>query len=400
MDISQIPDFQLPKTISTLDELSKQLAEDVRWRARMAEDLKASTSIQRAMEEAQASIRSMQRIVPDSLTRMLDQQQKLWRDAMGPLEQLRASSFSKSLLDDALGKSSFKSIMDEHAKSLSLAHEGIGASMRGAFDGIGAVTKDIFASLDSARLSDLSIAAQPFASIKSLLDQNNSGMRSVMDEVAKSLDWSKSLRLPVIDYSAAAAVARIWGEEGLLRQVRALGVDRATIDELIRRSAEEAVGEEDHAVAEASGIARPAPKPLSLMDWFSILSVLLAILVPIWQKIDSDATEAHLASEIKDAAARNVKRIEALARLIESMVERGAKGADQTFVARSRVALIRRRGESGSAVQAEVFPNQVVKVVSERGKWIQVEYFDWLAREEKVGWALKKYFVRVPSTEP
>jgi hypothetical protein len=45
-------------------------------------------------------------------------------------------------------------------------------------------------------------------------------------------------------------------------------------------------------------------------------------------------------------------------------------------------------------VVAEAFPNQVVTLLDERGKWVKVEYYDWIALDERTGWTLKKYFVR------
>ena len=66
-----------------------------------------------------------------------------------------------------------------------------------------------------------------------------------------------------------------------------------------------------------------------------------------------------------------------------------------SFVVRSRVALIRDEGKSGSKRVAEVLPNQVVDLLQSRGKWIEVSYFGHLASEQLAGWALKKYFVRI-----
>jgi hypothetical protein len=56
----------------------------------------------------------------------------------------------------------------------------------------------------------------------------------------------------------------------------------------------------------------------------------------------------------------------------------------QEFVARSRVALIRKAGKHGSGVVAEALPNQTIELVSEDGKWIEVRYCDWNAHEERV----------------
>lgn len=46
----------------------------------------------------------------------------------------------------------------------------------------------------------------------------------------------------------------------------------------------------------------------------------------------------------------------------------------------------------------KLLPREVVRPVSEQGKWIQFEYYHWLMQEYQTGWALKKYFKRVPAT--
>ena len=42
-------------------------------------------------------------------------------------------------------------------------------------------------------------------------------------------------------------------------------------------------------------------------------------------------------------------------------------------------------------------PNEVVKVLDKKGKWIEVEYYHWLHEEYRTGWVLKKYLERVPA---
>lgn len=138
---------------------------------------------------------------------------------------------------------------------------------------------------------------------------------------------------------------------------------------------------------------------ISIWNWLSIFAILVMILIPIWQKMDSDATEAHIRGDLAEMERRQAARIETLAALLEQALrQQHVDAARQTFfVARARVALMRSAARSGSRIVAEVFPNQVVELVSERGKWIEVRYFDWLEQSEREGWVLKKYFTRIPS---
>jgi len=61
------------------------------------------------------------------------------------------------------------------------------------------------------------------------------------------------------------------------------------------------------------------------------------------------------------------------------------------------VALVRFKPEHGSPVEGKLLPREVVRPISEGGKWIEFEYYHWLHKEHRTGWALKKYFQRVPT---
>lgn len=389
-----------PLSSSTgVDALLKQVADMDRWQNRLANDLRASTALKKLVDQKEASVRATEMVVPSSIARLLDDEKKMWRNARGPLEQLRAATIVNRYLDEAAGAVRLIGPLDDQAKKWIQSNEALVASTRKVFEDVDAVTKSLFASLNTDRLAQVSIAAQPFARVVAVLERDRARMRLTADDFAKNLEWTKKFSIPVIDSAAAAAVARTWGAGGLLQQVRSLGLDQSIIEALIRGASPQASD------AEAVESRRHGDAPIeivgiSLWNWLSILSVLLGILVPIWQKMDSDATEARLTAEIRDAHERNSERVEALVRVVESMVKRSnATAAKRVLVARSRVAFVRRAGKSGSAVLAEVFPNQVVELVSDDGKWIQVRYFDWMAHEEKVGWVLKKYFTRVLASD-
>ena len=82
----------------------------------------------------------------------------------------------------------------------------------------------------------------------------------------------------------------------------------------------------------------------------------------------------------------------------ESALVAEAKRVDERFVVSERVVTVRLEPRSRSATVAKLLPREVVVPVSEQGKWIQFEYYHWLLQEHRTGWALKKYFKRVPST--
>ena len=72
-----------------------------------------------------------------------------------------------------------------------------------------------------------------------------------------------------------------------------------------------------------------------------------------------------------------------------------ASRQEQRFVVKERVAVVRSKPEHGAAVLGKLLPNEVVRPISEDGKWIEIEYYHWLHQEYRTGWVLKKYFLRV-----
>lgn len=198
------------------------------------------------------------------------------------------------------------------------------------------------------------------------------------------------LRLPVIDLAAAAAISAAWGPEGIERQLRNLGIDPGTFGIEV----DSANAGLTFVVSSNQVGGRRWP------DVYTLLGLLLAILVPLYQEWSSAQMEARLTGRIADldqAHARQERQLQALEELLRQVIEQQVFIASDCYVVRRRPALIRERPESGSAVLSSVFPNQLVNVTQVQGKWIHVEYYDWLAQEDRIGWALKKYFSRVRS---
>jgi len=195
------------------------------------------------------------------------------------------------------------------------------------------------------------------------------------------------LTLPVIDWPSAAALAKLLGEEGIQAQLRALGIrpDGTLLED----------GEVTPEHEEGIGLSR---KALELM---ALLSFIAAFLIPFLQELSSykwqEKTGAELAVH-RQLLEKHQRQLEALSKLVERAIEKEAQRADQRFVVLERVALVRADPVPGSSIIAKLLPHEVVRPVAEKGKWIQIEYYDWLRQEYHSGWALKKYFKRVPAT--
>lgn len=216
-------------------------------------------------------------------------------------------------------------------------------------------------------------------SVPSVLLESLSPLKALQEQMGK-------LSLPVMDVASAAALANLLGRDGIESQLAAWGINP---DGSINAKF---VDQE-----EGIGLSRKS------MELMALLSFILAFLLPIYQEISSvqwqAATDQKLEAQ-SDALEGQKKMIEALTKLVEKALVQEAKRQEERFVVKGRVAVVRSKPEHGSAVVGKLLPQEVVRPLSEDGKWIEFEYYHWLHQEYRTGWALKKYFQRVARVVP
>ncbi len=220
--------------------------------------------------------------------------------------------------------------------------------------------------------------AQKFWTVPSGLIESVGALKAMQDQIGR-------LTLPVMDWNSAATLAMMLGPEGIEAQLEALGIglDGTITEEGLQGD------------AQGIGLSR---KTLELM---TLLSFILAILIPIYQHISSRESQ-HQTDKKFDAQEQLLKvqarKLEALSLLVEKAFEREAKRIDERFVVLDRVATVRVKPKHGSTVVGNLLPRETVKPIAAQGKWIQIEYYHWLRQEYQTGWVLKKYFKRVPAS--
>lgn len=191
------------------------------------------------------------------------------------------------------------------------------------------------------------------------------------------------LTIPVIDWSSAATLARLLGKEGIETQLAALGIRAdGTLLEVGEETAEQENG-------------------IGFMELLTLLSFIATFLIPYLQELSSDKWQGKTDSELavhRQLLEKQEQQLIALSRLVEKSIEKEVKRANDRFVVLGRVTIVRSDPENGSLIVSKLFPREVVKPLAEQGKWIQIEYYDWLRQQDYRGWALKKYFKRVPAT--
>lgn len=311
------------------------------------------------------------------LVKEMADQSSHWEKFTEPLSKLRKSMLFSDQIAKAMDLSliGWQNTARELVESLSAASSAMRMS-----DEIGKQMMGI-SSLHIERFTELT---KPYQGVLNSINFNTFAAKAVR-EMAAQHNWTKQLQFPVIDSAAASAIAAIWGQEGVERQLKSFGVEYHQLFDDI-----DATQEQSQSVSQFK---------IPPVDFWTAFSILFAILLFLYQVRDSAQTEKHLVSEIqlsRGEAKNGLRLIEQLLNVLIESKQPNEEGETQ-FVVRSRVAIIRTSPRAGSTAIAEIFPNQVVTLLNEDGKWIEVSYFDWLKHEVRTGWVLKKYLVRVPS---
>lgn len=321
----------------------------------------------------------VQRAEHESIRRMLE-----------PLQDIRSS-----LLKDSATERMLEGLAKPLAASEQLAK--LVEQATGSSAILKAMHSDFESSIESARkiLADASVSSGIGQLMKSFEEVNKrwivpQPLRDSIGALQALQERMGRLSLPVIDAASAVTLAKVLGPEGINAQLAAMGINP---DGSINVPF---VQEED-----GLGLSR---KTLELM---ALLGFILTLLIPLYQELSSSrwqaATDRRLdgQSERIEALGANLeaqrKTIDALTKLVERALVQEAKRQEERFVVLDRVAIVRSKPEHGSAVQGKLLPREVVRPVSERGKWIEFEYYHWLYQAHRTGWALKKYFQRVPA---
>jgi hypothetical protein len=317
-------------------------------------------------------------------------EQESVRKILDPLQDVRkgflSDSATKRILDD-LAKPFFAT---EQVAKLVSQTAGFSASikaMHSSFEG----------SMEGVRkpLENASISTGIVQLMKSFEEANK---RWVVPQVLlNSLGPLQALQeqlgrisLPVMDAASAATLASLLGSEGILAQLAAIGIDPdGSINvQFVQQDEGIDVGRKD-------------------LDLTPLLNLILMLLILFYQETNSDrwqaVTDKTLAAHTQKMEAQGEaleaqrKMIESLTKLVEKAVFKESMRKEERFVVLDRVVIVRVKPEHGASVESKLLPREVVRPISESGKWIEFEYYDWLRTDHRTGWALKKYFQRVPT---
>ena len=183
--------------------------------------------------------------------------------------------------------------------------------------------------------------------------------------------------LPTIDWGSAGALAKVLGAEGIKEQLTLLGIGADGTMHLPPEMPERGI------------LSRKQS------DAVALVSLLLAFLSILYSQQDKAKTEAFQ-KETTAALQVQAQQIQNLTTLIDQALAQAAQEPEMRFVVRERPAKVRATPEHGAPVKGKLLPNEVVRAIDRKGRWVEVEYYHWLHKEYRTGWVLKHYLERVP----
>lgn len=378
MDISKLT--AAPEVSSSIFEIAKRSMDaQQQW----IESMKPAMELQSRYDEVSKLINPSALFTAQidgfsQIAKEIAGQANLWKQYTQPLSAIRDSLLLTNQFSKAIELSGLSSGWQEKMRELASPLSIHSSMMRMSEE----VSKQLAAisSINSERFSEL---AEPYKGLLGAVNSNTAYAKTIK-EITEQHDWMKGIQLPVIDSATATAIAAIWGHAGVMRQLQFFGIE---YQQFFTEDESE----------NTQGLQQFKIPPI---DFWTAISILLAIMTFIYQVRDSTQTENRLVSEMQLSRAEARKGTERIGQLLQTLIDarQPQEEGKIQFAVRSRVATIRKSPLSGSGVIAEIFPNQVVTLLDEDGKWIEVEYFDWIKQEFRTGWTLKKYLIRVPTS--
>lgn len=190
--------------------------------------------------------------------------------------------------------------------------------------------------------------------------------------------------LPTIDWGSAGALAKLLGAEGIQEHLALLGIGPdGTMMHLPTEFPEKGI------------LSRKQS------DAVALVSLLLSILFFIYQEASSQQDKAKTEAfrmQTTTTLQIQAQQIQNLAALIGQALAQAAQEPEARFVVRDRPALVRSKPEHGAPVEGKLLPNEVVRAIDHKGRWVEIEYYHWLHEEYRKGWVLKHYLERVPTS--
>ena len=124
-------------------------------------------------------------------------------------------------------------------------------------------------------------------------------------------------------------------------------------------------------------------------NFFSIMSVILAVYFAYSRRVQQQEMETRLTAKIEESRTAIVEEVQEQFRALEPE-------PDGAWFVVERKVFLRRSRRARSQIIGKLYPGQLVSVIDDRGRKLKIAYFDLQAEEPRKGWVLKKYLKRMP----
>lgn len=364
------------REFSQINSASKQMAE-----AMKALQSPAMAIAQQYQDQLSASSSAMQAI-------------KAWQDAeraqseqmrrmLDPLDGIRKSLLADDATQKFVRELTAASSIQDHIKKLA-----------DQTSGISAVAEMLALQADDSReqhqrlLDSVTGASSIQSYLKEFEAVNKQWM--VPNEVLGIVGSFKEIQeqlgrvtLPTIDWGSAGALAHLLGHDGIQEQLALLGI------------------RPDGTMHMPSGTQERGILSRKQADAVALVSLLLSILFFIYQEASNQQDKAKaeaFQAQTTTTLQVQTQQIQSLTALIGQALAQAAHQPAERFVVRGRPATVRAEPEHGASVEGKLLPNEVVRFIDRKGRWVEVEYYHWLHEEYRTGWVLKHYLERVPAS--
>ncbi len=169
----------------------------------------------------------------------------------------------------------------------------------------------------------------------------------------------------------------------------------ATISE-VEDFSDDAEVEEGFRKIETSIVEQIRKTPAIRISFEGWVSLLLTLFIFLYGKISSDEFQARIEAKADSLERLDNRIIESQKKIYDALVQHMISSeAGGTAYVVTREVTLRARPSSRAQAVARLFPNQILKLDSRKGKWIRVTFFDYVAASVRTGWVLKKYTKRI-----
>lgn len=129
-------------------------------------------------------------------------------------------------------------------------------------------------------------------------------------------------------------------------------------------------------------------------ELLGFIGIIVTILLYLLARHDAQVQDAHTQERSDRAFGQQEVLITSVNKMVDlqsEFLDRFEEGDQITAYVIQRTTTLRNRPNRQSKVLSEVHYNQVVTVVSQHRKWVQIEFFDNVSGQAQIGWIMKKY---------